>query len=50
MQILGRGMLPIGAVAGGILAGAIGTRSTMATASAGIWVSSLWLLLLPDEE
>jgi MFS family permease len=50
MQILGRGMLPIGAMAGGILAGAIGTRSTMAIASAGIWLSSLWLLLLPREE
>ena len=49
MQILGRGVLPIGALAGGIIAGIIGLRGAMAIAIAGIWLSNVWLLSLPRD-
>ena len=49
MQILSRGVLPIGALAGGIIAGITGLRGAMAIAVAGIWLSNVWLLSLPRE-
>jgi len=50
MQILGRGVLPLGALAGGVLAEIVGLRASMAIAVAGIWLSNLWLLSLPGDE
>lgn len=50
MQILGRGVLPIGALAGGVIAERIGLRSAMAISVAGIWLSNLWLLRLPADD
>jgi MFS family permease len=50
MQILTRGVLPIGAVAGGIIGGITGTRTAMAIAVAGIWLSNLWLFQLPRKD
>jgi len=50
MQILGRGVLPLGALAGGVLADIVGLRASMAIAVAGIWLSNLWLLSLPGDE
>ena len=47
MQILSRGVLPIGALAGGIIAGITGLRGAMAIAVAGTWLSNVWLLSLP---
>ena len=49
MQILSRGVLPIGALAGGIIAGITGLRGAMAIAVAGIWLSNVCLLSLPRE-
>ena len=49
MQILSRGVLPIGALAGGIIAGITGLRGAMAIAVAGIWLSNVWLLSLPRD-
>jgi MFS family permease len=47
MQLLSRGMWPLGALAGGWLAGEIGVRSTLFTAAAGVAVSALWLIFSP---
>ena len=47
MQMLFRGMLPIGAVAGGLLAQRFGVRFTLTMAALGIFASSLWLVFSP---
>ncbi|HEY1337610.1 MAG TPA: MFS transporter [Bryobacteraceae bacterium] len=47
MHLLFRGLLPLGAFAGGALAQVIGVRSTMFVASAGFLLSSLWLIFSP---
>jgi predicted MFS family arabinose efflux permease len=47
MQLMTRGVYPLSAVFGGILAGAIGVRQTLAIAVSGILVASLWLILSP---
>jgi predicted MFS family arabinose efflux permease len=47
MQLLSRGMWPLGALTGGWLAGEIGVRSTLFTAAAGVAVSALWLIFSP---
>ncbi len=47
MQILNRGLLPVGCLAAGALAEAIGIRQTMAVGAAGLLLSSLWLVLSP---
>jgi MFS family permease len=41
------GLLPVGAVAGGLIAGAIGLRSTMWVAAAGQFAAAGWLLASP---
>jgi predicted MFS family arabinose efflux permease len=43
MQLATRGIIPIGALAGGYLAGAIGVRPVLAVAAAGVILSTLWL-------
>jgi MFS family permease len=47
MHLLARGMLPIGALAGGYLAAQIGVRATLAIAAGGLLLSTLWLLASP---
>ncbi|HEV7508371.1 MAG TPA: MFS transporter [Thermoanaerobaculia bacterium] len=47
MQLLARGIWPIGSLIGGILAAAIGVRTTLALAAAGVVLSTLWLLASP---
>jgi predicted MFS family arabinose efflux permease len=47
MQLLTRGILPIGAIAGGLLAGSVGVRATLWIAAVGILVSVIWLLKAP---
>jgi hypothetical protein len=47
MQMLNRGLLPIGSLGAGILAEMIGVRSTLAVGAAGLLLSSLWLVLSP---
>ena len=49
MQILGRGVLPIGALAGGVIASIIGLRGAMAVSVTGIWLSNVWLSSLPPD-
>jgi predicted MFS family arabinose efflux permease len=44
IQLASRGMLPIGAVAGGFLGGRIGITNTLWIGAAGILLSTLWLL------
>jgi hypothetical protein len=46
-HLLFRGLLPVGAMAGGILAQGIGMRLTMFAGSLGILLSTLWLLFSP---
>ena len=41
MHFLGRGVLPVGALAGGVIAQITGLRGAIAIAVAGIWLSSL---------
>jgi predicted MFS family arabinose efflux permease len=43
MQLLARGVWPIGALLGGSLAAAIGVRTTLTIAAAGVLLSSVWL-------
>jgi MFS family permease len=47
MQLMTRGVFPLSALAGGILAGAIGIRQTLAVAVAGVLAASLWLIASP---
>jgi hypothetical protein len=42
-----QGILPLGALAGGAIASAIGVRTTLAIAACGILLSSLWLVCSP---
>jgi predicted MFS family arabinose efflux permease len=44
IQVASRGMLPIGALAGGFLGGRIGIVNTLWIGAAGILLSTLWLL------
>ncbi len=46
-QLTFRGVLPVGALAGGALAGAMGIRPTMFLSAAGFSLSVLWLVLSP---
>ena len=47
MQLLTRGVIPLSALASGILAGAIGVRPTITIAVAGILSASVWLIASP---
>jgi MFS family permease len=47
MQLLARGIWPIGSLAGGFLAAALGVRATLALAAAGVVLSTLWLIASP---
>lgn len=47
MQLMTRGVFPLSAVAGGILAAAIGIRPTLAIAVSGVFAASLWLIASP---
>ena len=47
MQMLNRGLLPIGSLGAGTLAELIGLRTTLAVGSAGLLLSSVWLVLSP---
>lgn len=47
MQLVSRGVWPVGAMAGGALAGVAGSRMTLAIAAAGLLLASAWLLARP---
>jgi predicted MFS family arabinose efflux permease len=47
MQLLARGVWPIGALIGGALAAVIGVRATLAMGAAGVVLSTFWLLASP---
>ena len=47
MQLLFRGILPIGALAGGALAQSCGVRRTILVCALGFTLSSLWLIFSP---
>jgi len=47
MQMLNRGLLPVGSLAAGIFAEMMGVRPTLALGAAGLLSSSLWLVLSP---
>ena len=47
MRLLTFGVLPLGSVFGGLIAGPWGMRGAMIAAAAGILVSSLWVILSP---
>lgn len=47
MQLLARGVYPLGALIGGLLAERLGVRPTLALAAAGLLLSTLWLLPAP---
>ncbi len=47
MQLMTRGVFPLSALAGGILASAIGIRPTMAISVVGVLLASLWLIISP---
>ena len=47
MRLLTFGILPIGSVAGGLIAGPVGMRGAMYVAAAGITASALWLVCSP---
>ena len=47
MQLLTRGIYPLGAVLGGVLAQNIGIRATLALGIAGVALSILWLIVSP---
>lgn len=47
MQMLFRGILPIGALTGGALAGWVGVRTTLVTCSIGVLLATLWLVFSP---
>jgi Na+/melibiose symporter-like transporter len=47
MDLLFRGILPLGALSGGAMAQLIGTRTTMLAAAIGFLLSTLWLVFSP---
>ena len=47
MRMLQLGILPIGALCGGLLAARLGVRPTLALAAAGLLLSTLWLAASP---
>ncbi len=47
MQLMTRGIYPLSAVTSGVLAGAIGIRSTLTISVLGILAASLWLIASP---
>jgi len=47
MQLLTRGVFPIGALIGGFVAQNFGVRTTLAVAVAGVGAASLWLIASP---
>ena len=47
MQLLARGIWPLGALIGGSLAAAIGVRPTLTIAAAGVILSTFWLVASP---
>jgi len=47
MQLLARGIWPLGALLGGWLAAVLGVRTTLVVAAAGVLLSTLWLLAPP---
>ena len=47
MQLLFRGILPVGALAGGTLAQYVGVKPTLFVCSLGILLSNLWLVFSP---
>jgi hypothetical protein len=47
MQMLFRGLLPVGSLCAGALAGSLGMRPTLAVAAVGLMLSSLWLVFSP---
>ena len=47
MQLMTRGVFPLSAIAGGVLAGTIGIRQTLTLAVAGIFAATLWLIASP---
>jgi len=47
MQLMTRGVFPISAVVGGVLAGVIGIRQTLTIAVAGVFLATFWLILSP---
>jgi len=47
MQLLARGVYPLGALIGGYLGARLGIRPTLALAAAGLLLSTLWLLPSP---
>jgi predicted MFS family arabinose efflux permease len=47
MQLMTRGVIPISALTGGVLANVIGVRPTIAIATLGILCASLWLIASP---
>jgi MFS family permease len=50
MQMLFRGVLPIGSLVGGVLGATIGIRETMVLSGTGVLLSSLWLIFSPVRE
>jgi predicted MFS family arabinose efflux permease len=44
MQLLARGIWPIGALLGGALAALLGVRTTLAISASGVLLSAVWLL------
>ncbi|HTQ79384.1 MAG TPA: MFS transporter, partial [Thermoanaerobaculia bacterium] len=44
MQLLARGVWPLGALAGGALAAAFGVQATLILGASGLLLSTLWLL------
>ncbi len=47
MQLMSRGVFPLSAIAGGVLAGAIGIRQTLVLAVCGMAAATLWLIWSP---
>jgi predicted MFS family arabinose efflux permease len=43
LHVIGRGVIPLGAVAGGALGDAIGVRPTLLVAAGGIVLGAAWL-------
>ena len=43
MQLLARGIWPLGALLGGALAALLGVRTTLVISAAGVSLSSIWL-------
>jgi predicted MFS family arabinose efflux permease len=47
MRVMNAGMVPIGALAGGLLGDAIGLRATLVVGVAGMFVAFIFVLLSP---